>query len=132
MNKVSKFFSFFLVGLTLFWVLVSGHLNLPSLTIFDQSAWAQIPTVTVKQLPPEAQRTLNLIDRGGPFPYKKDGTVFQNRERRLPNKPVGYYREYTVPTPGASNRGARRLVVGQGKETYYTNDHYRSFMRVIR
>jgi ribonuclease T1 len=75
--------------------------------------------------------TLALIDAGGPFPYpKKDGSVFSNRERRLPAKARGYYREYTVPTPGANNRGARRVVQGREGETYYTDDHYRTFVRI--
>lgn len=74
--------------------------------------------------------TLALIESGGPFPYEKDGTVFGNREGRLPKKPRGYYREYTVPTPGASNRGARRIVRGREGETYYTRDHYGSFVRI--
>lgn len=80
-------------------------------------------------LPAEAARTIVLIQRGGPFPHRQDGTVFGNREQRLPQRPRGYYREYTVPTPGASNRGARRIITG-GKpvETwYYTADHYQSF-----
>jgi ribonuclease T1 len=81
-------------------------------------------------LPPEVGEILALIDRGGPFPYAKDGTVFQNREGFLPKKPRGYYREYTVPTPGAGNRGARRLVAGADGEVYYTGDHYRSFKRL--
>lgn len=83
-------------------------------------------------LPPEAIATLALIERGGPFPYRQDGTVFQNRERLLPIKPRGYYREYTVPTPKARNRGARRWVVGgQPPEVYYyTDDHYASFRRI--
>lgn len=87
--------------------------------------------VYADELPREAQRTLVLIARGGPFPYSKDGSVFQNRERLLPNKPRGYYSEYTVPTPGEDDRGARRLVVGRGGEVYYTADHYDSFVRVI-
>lgn len=75
--------------------------------------------------------TLALIDRGGPFPYPgKDGSTFANRERRLPKKPRGYYREYTVPTAGASNRGARRVVAGREGERWYTRDHYRTFTRV--
>uniref|UniRef100_A0A832GZT4 Guanyl-specific ribonuclease Sa n=1 Tax=Oscillatoriales cyanobacterium SpSt-402 TaxID=2282168 RepID=A0A832GZT4_9CYAN len=90
-----------------------------------------IRIVAVTQLPPEVRKTVTLIQRGGPFPYRKDGTVFGNRERRLPLAARGYYREYTVPTPGASNRGARRLVVGGANEIYYyTGDHYGSFVRV--
>ncbi|MEV4254136.1 ribonuclease domain-containing protein [Spirillospora sp. NPDC049652] len=87
-------------------------------------------TVPASSLPAEARRTLKLIDAGGPFPYRKDGTVFANREHRLPAEPSGYYREYTVPTPGAGDRGARRLIGGRGGERYYTQDHYRSFVRV--
>lgn len=87
--------------------------------------------VRVADLPPQARDTLRLIDRGGPFPYRKDGSVFGNRERRLPPKPYGYYREYTVPTPGARDRGARRIVTGGAVERYYTADHYRSFRRIV-
>ena len=74
--------------------------------------------------------TLVRIQRGGPFPYRRDGAVFRNRERRLPAREQGYYREYTVPTPGAKDRGARRIVAGRGSEYYYTDDHYESFRRV--
>ncbi len=82
-------------------------------------------------LPPEAVETLRLIERGGPFPHRQDGTVFQNRERLLPDRPRGYYREYTVRTPGAPDRGARRIVTGGDppEAYYYTSDHYRSFRR---
>lgn len=83
-------------------------------------------------LPTEAIETLALIQRGGPFPYRKDGTTFQNRERLLPAKPRGYYREYTVPTPGSRDRGARRIVAGGNPPEvfYYTADHYRSFRQI--
>jgi guanyl-specific ribonuclease Sa len=83
-------------------------------------------------LPPEAVVTLEAIERGGPFPYDRDGTVFQNRERLLPERPRGYYREYTVITPGSRDRGARRIVAGGDppEDYYYTDDHYRSFRRV--
>ena len=79
--------------------------------------------------PPEAYEVLALIARGGPFPYRQDGGVFQNRERRLPARPRGYYREYTVPTPGSPDRGPRRIVTGGDPpiEQFYTGDHYRSF-----
>jgi ribonuclease T1 len=98
----------------------------------------RIGAVELEQLPPEAAQTLRLIQRGGPFPYRKDGTAFQNRERKLPHRPTGYYREYTVPTPGSPDRGARRIVAGKGAtgdvrtsgEYYYTADHYRSFRRI--
>src|SRR5690606_5839793 len=80
-------------------------------------------------LPPEAAETLALIRAGGPYPYRQDGGVFQNRERRLPARPRGYYREYTVDTPGSRDRGARRIVAGGDppSEFFYTDDHYRSF-----
>ncbi len=84
------------------------------------------------QLPPEARQTLALIRSGGPFPFPRDGIVFNNREGHLPKKERGYYREYTVPTPGARDRGARRIVAGRGGELYYSDDHYRSFRRIIR
>ncbi len=95
--------------------------------------WArgpQVPEVALAQLPIEAVQTLDLIKRGGPFPYRRDGTVFQNREGRLPAKQRGYYREYTVPTPGSKDRGARRIVAGAQAEYYYTFDHYRTFRRI--
>jgi ribonuclease T1 len=76
------------------------------------------------------QQTLALIDAGGPFPYRQDGTVFSNREGLLPGEPHGYYHEYTVPTPNSPDRGARRLVTGAQSEAYYTDDHYRSFWRI--
>jgi ribonuclease T1 len=80
-------------------------------------------------LPPEAKDTLDLIARSGPFPHRQDGTVFQNREKRLPKKTRGYYREYTVATPGLSHRGAKRIVTGGDpiEVYYYTDDHYDSF-----
>lgn len=89
-----------------------------------------LPVITSEELPPEALETLALIARGGPFPFSKDGSVFQNREQLLPRKPTGYYREYTVITPGESDRGARRIVRGAAGELYYTNDHYASFARI--
>ena len=91
-----------------------------------------LPTIALARLPREAQETIRLIDRGGPFPYQQDGTTFGNRERLLPAQPQGYYREYTVPTPGESDRGARRIIAGRGGELYYTDDHYESFKRVVR
>ncbi|WP_315389805.1 ribonuclease domain-containing protein [uncultured Stenotrophomonas sp.] len=80
-------------------------------------------------LPPEARQTIVLIQRGGPYPHRQDGSVFSNREQRLPDRPRGYYREYTVDTPGAGNRGARRIVTGGTPPTgwFYTDDHYETF-----
>ncbi len=93
------------------------------------------PTVARAQLPREAQGTLNLIAAGGPYPYAKDGVVFGNFERLLPARPRGYYHEYTVPTPRARNRGARRIVCGgpprRIDNCFYSNDHYNSFKRIV-
>ncbi|MFD0418543.1 ribonuclease domain-containing protein [Streptomyces sp. NPDC127108] len=102
-------------------------------TAAQTPAWARgMETVEAARLPAEARRTLRLIDDGGPFPYEKDGSVFGNFEGELPRHARGYYREYTVPTPGARNRGARRIVTGREHETYYTADHYASFKAVLR
>ena len=86
--------------------------------------------VHASQLPPEAHQALALIRGKGPFPYAKDGSVFGNREGLLPRQPRGYYREYTVKTPGERTRGARRIVAGRGGELYYTDDHYNRFRRI--
>lgn len=87
-------------------------------------------SVGIADLPPEARETLRLIPRGGPFPYPRDGVAFGNFEQLLPRKPHGYYREYTVPTPGRRDRGARRIVAGAAHEYYYSDDHYRSFRKI--
>ena len=108
-----------------------------------------VPFVAVSELPAEARETLLLIERGGPFPYPRDGVVFGNYEHILPQQPRGYYHEYTVKTPGVRHRGARRIVCGvvpaRGRpmgspllrsdpfalpECYYTADHYRTFKRI--
>lgn len=91
-----------------------------------------LPWISVGELPPEAEETLALIDAGGPFPYSADGIVFGNRERLLPTEDYGYYHEYTVPTPGSPDRGARRIVTGAGGELLWTDDHYQSFERIKR
>ncbi|RNL65023.1 ribonuclease N [Nocardioides marmoriginsengisoli] len=88
--------------------------------------------VGLSTLPRDARATVALIDRGGPFPYARDGITFRNAERLLPRQPTGYYREYTVPTPGSSDRGARRIVAGEDGTLYYTDDHYRSFREIVR
>ena len=93
--------------------------------------FSQIGEIRVAQLPPEARATLALIRSGGPFPYSEDDAVFGNREALLPQKPRGYYREYTVKTPGARDRRARRMVAGGAVEFFYTEDHYRSFKRIL-
>lgn len=88
--------------------------------------------IAVQKLPSEARQTLVLIEKNGPFPYQRDGAVFGNREGLLPKRARGYYREYTVKTPGAHDRGARRIVAGRDGEYYYSDDHYRSFRRIIQ
>ncbi len=97
---------------------------------------SELPPVALVTLPAQAKSTHQLIFNGGPFPYDKDGTVFGNRERLLPIKQRGHYREYTVKTPGARNRGARRIVCGgqpptQPEVCFYTADHYASFSRIV-
>jgi ribonuclease T1 len=91
---------------------------------------AAVGTICESSLPSQADDTLELIDEGGPFPYPEDGEIFQNREHLLPSEPNGYYHEYTVDTPGSSDRGARRIITGQGGQDYYTSDHYESFKKI--
>ncbi len=91
-----------------------------------------LPVVAAADLPPEAHDTLALIDSDGPYPYDQDDETFQNREGILPDQPEGYYREYTVETPGSDDRGARRIVTGSRGELYWTDDHYSSFSRIER
>jgi len=90
--------------------------------------------IALAKLPAEARDVLLLIRAGGPFPYERDGVTFGNRERLLPAQRRGYYHEYTVTTPGAKNRGARRIICGGSRRTpdvcYYTDDHYASFRRI--
>lgn len=92
------------------------------------------PPISLAELPSQGRATYALIHEGGPFPYDKDGSVFGNRERLLPLKKRGYYREYTVRTPGVRHRGARRIVCGGAPRTpdacYYTSDHYASFREI--
>ncbi|MEY9907576.1 ribonuclease T1 [Catenulispora sp. MAP12-49] len=93
---------------------------------------AGMAAVAETSLPAEARDVIKRIEDGGAFQYRQDGVTFQNRERRLPAEPSGYYREYTVATPGAVDRGARRLILGKNGELYYTPDHYKSFLWVLR
>lgn len=106
------------------WVLALGF-------VAGAAAFTQIGEIRTAELPPEARATITLIRGGGPFPYQKDGAVFGNREGILPRRERGYYREYTVKTPGARDRGARRIVSGRDGRLYYTDDHYRSFRHII-
>ena len=111
-------------------VQAKGPLNGPSVSV-------QADTISLSQLPPQGRDMVALIYQGGPFRYDKDGTVFGNRERILPAKNRGYYREYTVRTPSERSRGARRVICGGLKPStpdacYYTDDHYASFRRIVQ
>lgn len=94
------------------------------------SSAAGLPVRALSRLPPQAAQVWQLIQHGGPFPYRQDGSVFGNREGRLPSRQAGFYREYTVPTPGEHDRGPRRLITGGAAELYYTGDHYMTFVAV--
>lgn len=119
-----------------------GWLALALVTALSFGAQAKAPAglgadVSLSSLPPQARQTEQLIHSGGPFPYARDGVVFGNYERRLARRPRGYYHEYTVPTPGARNRGARRIICGGNTPTepdacFYTEDHYNSFHRIVK
>lgn len=87
--------------------------------------------VSVKSLPPEAREAFTLIEKGGPYPFDRDGIVFGNFEKRLPIKERGYYHEFTVKTPGVKHRGARRIVTGKSGEKFYSDDHYKTFKRIV-
>lgn len=119
------------LGLAAFLVVAAGIAGMA-----QAKSWAADQTVTLAELPVETQVAYRLVLAGGPFPHDKDGMAFGNRERRLPAKAKGYYREYTVATKGARSRGARRLVCGgtppaKPDACYYTDDHYASFRRVL-
>lgn len=112
------------------WTQGDGERALPSAgPVVSAPAPERLPAY----LPTEVHEVLQRIERGGPHPYRQDGGVFQNRERRLPAQPRGYYREYTVARPGARDRGPRRLVTGGDPpvEFWYTGDHYRNFRRFV-
>lgn len=96
----------------------------------SQTPDSGLPTIAESALPAEAHETLRLIRAGGPYPYDQDDETFGNRERLLPDQPGGYYREYTVETPGEDDRGARRIVTGADGDRYFTRDHYGSFEQI--
>ncbi len=97
----------------------------------DAAPLDAIATVSLETLPPQVRETIRLIRAGGPFPYARDGISFGNFEKRLPVERPHFYREYTVPTPGARDRGARRVIAGREGEFFYTDDHYSTFRRII-
>lgn len=132
LSKNSLLFVLLLIGLaTSFHAYADDPGNMGPITVARHTSHERGPAgfaiIAKDELPREGQMTLELIKQGGPFNYRKDGTAFQNREKRLPVKPKGYYREFTVPTPGVAGRGARRIVAGSNGEFYYTDDHYRTF-----
>jgi ribonuclease T1 len=96
-----------------------------------QGEQAGIPAIAIDELPAEARDTLHAIKQGGPFAFPRDGVVFNNFEQDLPKRQRGYYREYTVVTPGVNNRGVRRIISGEAGEYYYTADHYQTFKRIL-
>lgn len=115
------------------WIAVAALGGQPSTSAPDGTtdAASGLPIIARDALPSEARTTLGLIAAGGPFPYRADGSVYENRERLLPIRPVGTYREYTVVTPGSADRGARRIVTGRAGEAWWTADHYSSFARIV-
>jgi ribonuclease T1 len=118
-------------GVKTLWLFMFGLLLWqPIVQANSYSDDADSQSIKIARLPLEARDTIGLIKQGGPFPYPRDGIVFSNRERQLPKRPRGYYHEYTVKTPGAHNRGARRIVCGAVPECYYTDDHYQTFKRL--
>ena len=128
---MKKILSVLVVLLALFQLQSGGHFD----ALFGEPSSSSQSASTQSRLSPqeqELQQTLALIRSNGPFPYQRDGIVFENRERLLPIKSRGYYREYTVDTPGLSHRGPRRVVTGGNPPEvyYYTEDHYRSFVRI--
>lgn len=133
MRRVGMLVVLVLVLVAVAWfALAEPESDSPTAPQAEVTATTQVPSSSAEaSLPAEAQDTITAIDAGGPFRYDRDGSVFQNREGRLPAHQRGYWREYTVDTPGSIDRGARRLVEGTGGELYYTDDHYRSF-RLIR
>jgi len=112
------------------WVLLAVLLWMPPAQA-GQHEQTSLPIIAATELPTEARDMLQLIKRGGPFAYDRDGVAFKNYERVLPQRPRGYYHEYTVTTPGVRNRGARRVVCGPLPECYYSADHYQTFKRIL-
>lgn len=110
------------------WLLEQGTTTSDVVAVDDSG----LPVVALADLPPEAAETVDLIDAGGPYPHDQDDGTFFNREELLPDAPEGFYREYTVETPGSDDRGARRIVAGDDGSLWWTDDHYSSFARIDR
>ena len=129
LNKI-KYLVVFLVALASAGVALAQR-DVPSQNAPRERVQVRLADISVSALPPEARSTLTLIDKGGPYPYDRDGIVFGNFEKRLPAKDRGYYQEFTVKTPGVNHRGARRIVAGKGGDKYYSDDHYKTFKRIV-
>jgi ribonuclease T1 len=120
--------------LRLIWIILATLLWLPlapSLSHGAPPAQGGLSVIAIAELPAEARDTLRAIKQGGPFAYPRDGVVFNNFEHVLPQRPRGYYHEYTVATPDVQNRGVRRIIRGASREYYYTADHYQTFKRIL-
>jgi ribonuclease T1 len=116
------------------WLPAASHGSSQGLSNKYQAAQGEqkvLPVVEIADLPAEARNTLRAIKQGGPFTFPRDGVVFNNFERDLPEHQRGYYHEYTVVTPGMNNRGIRRIITGENGEYYYTADHYQTFKRIL-
>ena len=130
MRKIFNFFKYLGVIWTLA-LLLSPVLASAQGEVAQQRIQIALADISVKDMPPEAREALVLIEKGGPYPFDRDGIVFGNFEKRLPIKDRGYYNEFTVKTPGVKHRGARRIVTGKGGEKYYSDDHYKTFKRIV-
>jgi ribonuclease T1 len=130
-NKIVNTIKYLLIFCAVAITLAAGAASAQREQTQSQRIQIALADISVKALPPEARDTLRLIEKGGPFPYDRDGIVFGNFEKRLPLKERGYYQEYTVKTPGVTHRGARRIVAGKSGEKYYSDDHYKTFRRIV-
>lgn len=123
--NIFKYLCIFLAALAWFAPATAQRDNMP------QRVQPTLASISVKALPREAIETLEQIEKGGPYAFDRDGIVFGNFEKRLPIKDRGYYNEFTVKTPGVKHRGARRIITGKDGERYYSDDHYKTFKRVV-
>ncbi len=123
--NIFKYLGFFFVTISLVAPVAAQRENAP------QRVQPSLADISVRELPPEARDTLKQIERGGPYQYDRDGIVFGNFEKRLPIQERGYYNEFTVRTPGVKHRGARRIIAGKRGEKYYSDDHYKTFKRIV-
>jgi ribonuclease T1 len=117
--------------LRLIWIILAAMLWMPLAVQGAPPAQGGLSVIAIAELPAEARDTLRAIKQGGPFAYPRDGVVFNNFEHVLPQRPRGYYHEYTVATPDVQNRGVRRIISGAPREYYYTADHYQTFKRIL-